>query len=163
MTTDANISVSNRAANRIREIMAGGAGQNALRVSVQGGGCSGFRYDFEIVSQTNADDLVIEKSGRAGGDRSGVGSVHGGLGNRFCRRSDRRFLQDHQSERDGVLRLRHILFCLVRCRAHCGHMECEFDQTAGDGLCAMAEARRSGHPLLAGTEVYDGGVSARDF
>ena len=49
MTTDANISVSNRAANRIREIMAGGAGQNALRVSVQGGGCSGFRYDFEIV------------------------------------------------------------------------------------------------------------------
>jgi iron-sulfur cluster assembly accessory protein len=62
MTTDANISVSNRAANRIREIMAG-AGQNALRVSVQGGGCSGFRYDFEIVSETNADDLVIEKSG----------------------------------------------------------------------------------------------------
>ena len=63
MTTDANISVSDRAANRIREIMAGGGGQNALRVSVQGGGCSGFRYDFEIVSQTDVDDLVIEKSG----------------------------------------------------------------------------------------------------
>jgi iron-sulfur cluster assembly accessory protein len=63
MTTDANISVSDRAANRIREIVAGGAGRNALRISVQGGGCSGFRYGFEIVSQTNADDLVIEKSG----------------------------------------------------------------------------------------------------
>ncbi len=63
MTTDANISVSERAANRIREIMAGEGGQNALRISVQGGGCSGFRYDFEIVSQTNGDDLVIEKSG----------------------------------------------------------------------------------------------------
>ncbi len=63
MTTGANISVSNRAANRIREIMAADAAQNALRVSVQGGGCSGFRYGFEIVSQTNADDLVIEKSG----------------------------------------------------------------------------------------------------
>src|SRR6516164_6261128 len=63
MTMDANISVSDRAANRIREIMAGEGGRHALRVSVQGGGCSGFRYDFEIVSQTNADDLVIEKSG----------------------------------------------------------------------------------------------------
>jgi len=63
MTTDANISVSDRAANRIREIVAGQAGQNALRISVQGGGCSGFRYDFEIVSQTNADDLIIERSG----------------------------------------------------------------------------------------------------
>lgn len=63
MTTDANISVSDRAANRIRAIMAGDGGQNALRISVQGGGCSGFRYDFEIVSQTNVDDLIIEKSG----------------------------------------------------------------------------------------------------
>ncbi len=63
MTMDANISVSDRAANRIREILAGEAGQNALRVSVQGGGCSGFRYDFEIVAETNDDDLIIEKSG----------------------------------------------------------------------------------------------------
>ena len=63
MTTDANISVSDRAANRIREIVAGAAGQNALRVSVQGGGCSGFRYDFELVAKTNEDDLIIEKSG----------------------------------------------------------------------------------------------------
>ncbi len=60
---NANISVSDRAANRIREIMAGDGGQNALRISVQGGGCSGFRYGFEVVSQTNADDLIIEKSG----------------------------------------------------------------------------------------------------
>ncbi len=63
MTTDANISVSDRAANRIREIMAADGGQNALRISVQGGGCSGFRYDFEIVSETNTDDLIIVKSG----------------------------------------------------------------------------------------------------
>jgi iron-sulfur cluster insertion protein len=63
MTMDANISVSDRAANRIREIMAGEGGRHALRVSVQGGGCSGFRYDFEIVSQTNSDDLIVEKSG----------------------------------------------------------------------------------------------------
>jgi iron-sulfur cluster assembly accessory protein len=63
MTMDANISVSDRAANRIREIVAQEAGRNVLRVSVLGGGCSGFRYDFEIVAQTNDDDLIIEKSG----------------------------------------------------------------------------------------------------
>jgi iron-sulfur cluster assembly accessory protein len=63
MTNEANISVSDRAANRIREIVAQETGQKALRVSVQGGGCSGFRYDFEIVGQTNDDDLIIEKSG----------------------------------------------------------------------------------------------------
>jgi iron-sulfur cluster assembly accessory protein len=63
MTNDANISVSERAANRIREIMAQQAGDNALRISVAGGGCSGFKYDFEIVAQTNGDDLIIEKAG----------------------------------------------------------------------------------------------------
>jgi iron-sulfur cluster assembly accessory protein len=63
MTIDANISVSDRAANRIRDILANEAGQRALRVSVLGGGCSGFRYDFELVQDVNADDLVIEKSG----------------------------------------------------------------------------------------------------
>ncbi len=63
MTVDANISVSDRAANRIREIMAGEGGQNALRISVEGGGCSGFRYEFALVAHTNEDDLVIEKSG----------------------------------------------------------------------------------------------------
>jgi iron-sulfur cluster assembly accessory protein len=63
MTNEANISVTNRAANRIREIMAQEAGQNALRVSVQGGGCSGFRYDFEAVATPNEDDLIIENEG----------------------------------------------------------------------------------------------------
>ena len=63
MPDNANISVSERAANRIREIVAQEAGRNALRVSVLGGGCSGFRYDFEIVATANEDDLIIEKDG----------------------------------------------------------------------------------------------------
>ncbi len=63
MTMDANISVSDRAANRIRDILAKEAGQPALRISVQGGGCSGFRYDFDIVHGPEADDLIIEKLG----------------------------------------------------------------------------------------------------
>ncbi|MFT4080924.1 iron-sulfur cluster insertion protein ErpA [Rhodomicrobium sp.] len=63
MTTDANISVSERAANRIREIVGPSHGENALRISVQGGGCSGFSYNFEIVPAPAEDDIVIEKSG----------------------------------------------------------------------------------------------------
>ncbi len=63
MTVEGNISVSDRAANRIREIVTAEAGQNALRISVEGGGCSGFRYEFALVAETNADDLIIEKSG----------------------------------------------------------------------------------------------------
>jgi iron-sulfur cluster assembly accessory protein len=63
MTDDANISLSDRAANRIREIVAQQGGQNTLRVSVLGGGCSGFKYDFEMVAGPDAEDLVIEKAG----------------------------------------------------------------------------------------------------
>ena len=32
-----------------------------LRVSVKGGGCSGFQYVFNIVDQVNEDDQVFEK------------------------------------------------------------------------------------------------------
>jgi iron-sulfur cluster assembly accessory protein len=60
---DANITLSDRAANRIREIVPEGAGEGGLRISVAGGGCSGFRYDFEIVKSRQDDDLVIEKGG----------------------------------------------------------------------------------------------------
>ena len=111
MTDNANISVSDRAANRIREIMAQARGQNALRISVQGGGCSGFRYDFEIVARRTRT-ISSSRSRRARGDRSGLGSVYGGLGDRFCGRSDRRIFKIRQPERDGVLRLRHLLFRL---------------------------------------------------
>jgi iron-sulfur cluster assembly accessory protein len=63
MPDNAYISVTDSAANRIREILAQGTGQNALRISVAGGGCSGFRYDFEVVDLIQDDDLVIEKNG----------------------------------------------------------------------------------------------------
>ena len=34
-----------------------------LRVSVSGGGCSGFSYGFEFDDQRNDDDTVIERNG----------------------------------------------------------------------------------------------------
>jgi len=37
--------------------------KTALRVSVEGGGCSGFSYKFDLVEARNDDDLAIEKDG----------------------------------------------------------------------------------------------------
>ena len=34
-----------------------------LRVSVEGGGCSGFQYKFDLVSGKAEDDLVLQKAG----------------------------------------------------------------------------------------------------
>lgn len=60
---DVNISLSERAASRIQEILAQEQQPSMLRVSVEGGGCSGFSYQFDIVREADADDLVIEKDG----------------------------------------------------------------------------------------------------
>jgi iron-sulfur cluster assembly accessory protein len=57
------VTVTDRAARRIAEIVAREADTPMLRVSVEGGGCSGFQYRFDLVSAVEADDLVIEKAG----------------------------------------------------------------------------------------------------
>ena len=35
-----------------------------LRIRVDGGGCSGFRYDYQIVTNTEPGDLILESNGR---------------------------------------------------------------------------------------------------
>src|SRR5262245_4112203 len=57
------VTVTDRAARRIAEIVAGEPQTPLLRVSVEGGGCSGFQYKFDLVGNSEADDLVIEKGG----------------------------------------------------------------------------------------------------
>ncbi|MBS0250941.1 MAG: iron-sulfur cluster insertion protein ErpA [Proteobacteria bacterium] len=57
------ITVTDRAANRIAEIVANEATSPVLRVSVEGGGCSGFQYKFDLVGHKAADDLVIQQNG----------------------------------------------------------------------------------------------------
>jgi iron-sulfur cluster assembly accessory protein len=57
------VMVSERAARRITEIAAGETVNKLLRVSVEGGGCSGFQYKFDLVSRPDVDDVVIERAG----------------------------------------------------------------------------------------------------
>ena len=58
-----NVTVTERAAQRIAEIVRGDASAKMLRISVEGGGCSGFQYKFDLVPAANAEDIVIERSG----------------------------------------------------------------------------------------------------
>lgn len=57
------MAVSERAAQRIAQIVAKEDSATALRVAVLGGGCSGFQYRFDLVDQSAPDDFVIEKAG----------------------------------------------------------------------------------------------------
>lgn len=55
--------VTDRAFARLAEILSTTGEDKALRVAVEGGGCSGFQYDIKL-DDPAADDLVIEKDGR---------------------------------------------------------------------------------------------------
>jgi iron-sulfur cluster assembly accessory protein len=61
--SESAVSVSDRAARRIAQIVAGEPATPMFRVSVEGGGCSGFQYKFDLVAERAEDDLVIEKGG----------------------------------------------------------------------------------------------------
>jgi iron-sulfur cluster assembly accessory protein len=57
------IKVTERAARRIGEILRREPPGTMLRVSVEGGGCSGFQYKFDMESTRAEDDLLIERDG----------------------------------------------------------------------------------------------------
>jgi iron-sulfur cluster assembly accessory protein len=57
------IRVSESAARRIGEILQGEPAGTMLRVSVEGGGCSGFQYKFDMERERAGDDVVIERAG----------------------------------------------------------------------------------------------------
>jgi iron-sulfur cluster assembly accessory protein len=56
MTT---VQVTERAFQRIANVLAAEPAGSVLRVAVNGGGCSGFQYVFDIDKAVNGDDLVL--------------------------------------------------------------------------------------------------------
>ncbi|MBI3703930.1 MAG: iron-sulfur cluster insertion protein ErpA [Rhizobiales bacterium] len=58
---DTSVTVSDKAARRIGEILKTEPAGTMLRVSVEGGGCSGFQYKFDMERAKAADDLVIAR------------------------------------------------------------------------------------------------------
>src|SRR5512138_919702 len=59
------VTLSPAAAQRIRAIAAKEGRPMMLRVAVEGGGCSGFQYQFDLVDAAEPDDLRIERDGAA--------------------------------------------------------------------------------------------------
>jgi iron-sulfur cluster assembly accessory protein len=59
---DMSVTLSDAAAKRIAAIVGAEAGKRALRVSVEGGGCSGFSYKFDLTDAAQNDDIVVEKN-----------------------------------------------------------------------------------------------------
>ena len=60
-----DVTLSPNAAKRLREIAAAEGRDVMLRVAVDGGGCSGFQYRFDLVEAAEPDDLKIERDGSA--------------------------------------------------------------------------------------------------
>jgi iron-sulfur cluster assembly accessory protein len=61
--TGMKVELTDAAARRIAAIVAKEPGKSALRIAVEGGGCSGFSYKFDLVGERNGDDVAIEKHG----------------------------------------------------------------------------------------------------
>ncbi|APF37691.1 iron-sulfur cluster insertion protein ErpA [Chelatococcus daeguensis] len=59
------ITVTERAARRIKEVLKGEPEGSMLRISVNGGGCSGFQYAFDIERNSSDDDVIVERDGAA--------------------------------------------------------------------------------------------------
>ena len=55
--------LTERAGRRIAEIAADEAPGTALRIAVEGGGCSGFQYTFDLTTDRADDDTVLERAG----------------------------------------------------------------------------------------------------
>jgi iron-sulfur cluster assembly accessory protein len=64
-TAPAPVTLSAAAARRLKAISEREGHPMMLRVAVDGGGCSGFQYRFDLVEEAEADDLKVERDGAA--------------------------------------------------------------------------------------------------
>ena len=55
------LNFTNEALNQINRIVIG-EDKKFFRITVQGGGCSGFKYDFGFDSKANEDDIIFDKT-----------------------------------------------------------------------------------------------------
>lgn len=59
------VTLTRAAARRLRALSEQEGRPLMLRVAVEGGGCSGFQYRFDLVERAEDDDLKVERDGAA--------------------------------------------------------------------------------------------------
>jgi iron-sulfur cluster assembly accessory protein len=59
------VTVTDRAFARIASVLSTEPAGSMLRVAVNGGGCSGFQYVFDIDRSQNVDDIILAKDSAA--------------------------------------------------------------------------------------------------
>jgi iron-sulfur cluster assembly accessory protein len=60
--SETSLTISANAARQLNKVLAEEAGA-ALRITVEGGGCSGFQYKFDVDRAQSDDDYVAERDG----------------------------------------------------------------------------------------------------
>ena len=56
------IEFTDRAKKQIEKITSESESKKYFRISVKGGGCSGFKYNFSFVNSTNEDDILFNNA-----------------------------------------------------------------------------------------------------
>ena len=56
------IEFTNRALEQIKKIINSDQSKNFFRITVKGGGCSGFKYDFSFDNKVNNKDVIFDKA-----------------------------------------------------------------------------------------------------
>lgn len=57
------LTITDAAAARVAALLQDNPDKSALRVSVEGGGCSGFQYDIHLTNTQNSDDISCQHNG----------------------------------------------------------------------------------------------------
>jgi len=57
------LTLTTTAVEKVKSILTERGEEGGLRISVVGGGCSGFQYQMSLDKQANADDQIIEQDG----------------------------------------------------------------------------------------------------
>ena len=60
-----SVTLSDRAAKRVARILSKEPDGTVLRISVAGGGCSGFQYEYNLVQESAGDDDLVLQKGSA--------------------------------------------------------------------------------------------------
>ncbi|MGL5113741.1 MAG: HesB/IscA family protein [Beijerinckiaceae bacterium] len=77
---DSTVSMTPAAAARVNAILSAEPPGAALRISVNGGGCSGFSYAFDIGTEAPGEDIVVSRDGaRVLIDQVSVGYMTGSV------------------------------------------------------------------------------------